>query len=473
LTTTYDTVAYPAGLFRKTLPQRLSVMAALHGLTPAPVPTARVLEIGCGDGLNIIAMAAAYPNAQFTGFDLSAQAIGRGQALVEKAGMTNVTLEVVNVLDAVQHYGSGSFDYIIAHGVYAWVPQPVQRAIMALFAHALSAQGVAYVSYNAMPVGHFRTVMRAMLLHEVSEIEEPEKKIEAARALLQSLVDNDPGNFVVGIHMRMMAEEMLQRNVSVLFHDELGEVFDPQTLMQVVTAGQEAGLRYLTDAEHVRLFEGFLEEGEDIPDDPDGLVLHRAQALDYREGIGFRISLFVQGAAKPSRIVDPSLIDQFWISTVLAWDEENQRFQFGDNKFLEAEDAEMTAIFHKIVDARPGWLPVAGLIKDEARRRMFLRLFSAGHVDLHTTPAPFVVEIGEKPHCSPLVRAEIALELPRLSRLDHQKLTIDQPHVRALLAAANGQRTVAEMAAMLDGVFPADEIVPALTAVAKKAIMLG
>ncbi len=473
MSTTYDTVAYPAGLFRKTLPQRLAVMATLHGLKPAPVQTARVLEIGCGDGVNVLAMAAAYPGATFTGIDLSAQAIGRGQALLDASDMNNVTLEVVNVLDAVQHFDPGSFDYIIAHGVYAWVPEPVQRAIMALFAHALSPSGVAYVSYNAMPVGHFRTAMREMLLHEVSGIEDPEKKIEAARALLQSVADSDPGNFVVGIHMRMMAQEMLERNISVLFHDELGEVFAPQSLMQVVAAGQEAGLRYLTDAEHVRLFEAFLEEGENIPDDPDSVVLHRAQSADYREGSGFRISLFVHDTARPSRVLDPGLIDALWISTVLAWDEEKQRFHAGESKFLEAEDAEMAAIFHKIVDARPGWLPVSGLIKDHERRRMFLRLFSVGHVDLNTSPAPFALEIGDKPHCSPLIRAEIALERPHLSRLDHQSLTIDQAHVRALLAAANGQRTVAEMAVMLDGVFPAAEIVPALNAVAKKAVMLG
>ena len=153
-------------------------------------------------------------------------------------------------------------------------------------------------------------------------------------------------------------------------------------------------------------------------------------------------------------------------------DTEKDEFVAG-NKHLDFEDETMKAAFRRIVAASPGRLPVAGLIEDTQRRRMFLKMFMIGHVDLHTTPAPFALAVGERPCTSPLVRAEIASEQPRLSRLDHWQLSIDQAHLRAMLAAANGRRTVAEIASAVDGVFPADEIVPALNAAARKALMLA
>jgi SAM-dependent methyltransferase len=469
--TTYDTVAYPSKLFERTQPERLAVFAALHGLTPPPVDTARVLEIGCGEGHNIIGLAAAWPHAQFVGFDLAETAIARGRALAALAGLGNVTLEVRNALDAAQHIAPGSFDYIIAHGVYAWVPEPVRAAIMALIGHALSPHGVAYISYNALPGGYFRMAMRDMLLHEVSGIADPAARVEAARDFLKAHTGIDAKKNISVEHMRLLAEEMLDRDASVLFHDELGEVFDPQLLSNVVAAAGSAGLLYLCDGEHVRLYEGFLEPGEDESGNADRMVLRKAQSIDFLEACYFRLSLFVRDEARPCRTLDPDIISRFWISTVLAWDEEKQKFHADDSKFLDVDDAEMNAAFHKIAAARPGRLPVEGLIRDQQRRRMFVKLFAAGHVDFHTGPAPFAMEVGPKPASSPLIRAEIAAEKPILSRLDHKSLTIDQPHVRALLAAANGQRTIAEMAAELGDTFPADEIVPALNAAARKALM--
>ncbi len=476
--TTYDKVAYPSVLFKRTHPERLAVVATLHGLTPPPLETARVLEIACGEGLNLLALAAAYPQARFEGFDLAASAIARGEALRAAAGLDNVTLAARDILEASQPIAPGSFDYIVAHGVYAWVPEPVRAGIMALIGHALAPHGVALVSYNALPGGYFRLAMRDMLLHAVDGITDPDAKIEAARALLQELADRDSRGHVTLELIREFSAEILNHHERVLFHDELGEVYAPQSLSQVVAAAKQAGLNYLGDSEHSRIEQDFLEAGEDganVDDggDPQRAILRKAQSLDYRDACLFRMSLFVRNEARPSRTLDPDRLGPLWISTVMTYDEEADEFLGGTTKHLNLEDAEMKAIFHRIVAASPGRLPVADLILDTQRRRMFLKLFMAGHVDLHTTPAPFALEVGAQPRTSPLVRAEIAGEHPRLSRLDHWQLSIDQAHLRALLAAADGQRTVAEIARAVDGVFPADEIVPALNAAARKALMLA
>ena len=41
----------------QTHPDRLATIALLYGMAPRPVDRCRVLELGCGDGSNLIPMA--------------------------------------------------------------------------------------------------------------------------------------------------------------------------------------------------------------------------------------------------------------------------------------------------------------------------------------------------------------------------------------------------------------------------------
>jgi SAM-dependent methyltransferase len=59
----------------------------------------------------------------------------------------------------------GLFDFIIAHGMYSWVPENVQDAILSAFRRLLAPEGVAYVSHNVYPGWKAKETMRdAMLL---------------------------------------------------------------------------------------------------------------------------------------------------------------------------------------------------------------------------------------------------------------------------------------------------------------------
>jgi tRNA G46 methylase TrmB len=74
-------VPYPGHRFAQTDPDRLATVATLFGLQPAAPAACRLLELGCGDGGNLVPMAYALPESAFTGIDLSATAIERAEAL--------------------------------------------------------------------------------------------------------------------------------------------------------------------------------------------------------------------------------------------------------------------------------------------------------------------------------------------------------------------------------------------------------
>ncbi|MEI9905648.1 MAG: class I SAM-dependent methyltransferase [Asticcacaulis sp.] len=208
--TSYDEVAYPSTVFQQTHPERLFAMAWLHGLEPPPVDTARILEIGGGDGMNVISIATAYPRTRALSFDLSARAVARGQAVIRDADLTNVKVEVGDILEAAESM-EGTFDYVVCHGVYAWVPEVVRDAILKLVGRVLAPNGVAYISYNAMPGGHLRIAIREMLLRHVGHIADPAERIATAQAFLDEYgkaQDNEPRR--PGHHARNGARYPLQ-----------------------------------------------------------------------------------------------------------------------------------------------------------------------------------------------------------------------------------------------------------------------
>jgi len=471
MTTAYDTVVYPSMVFEKTHPDRLRALAQIHGVAAPEVATARVLEVAGGDGLNLIALAAAYPGMACQGFDLAETAVARGQALIAAAGLTNVELQVCDILDACERYPAGSFDYIIAHGVYAWVPESVRAAIMALIGHALAPDGVAFVSYNAMPGGYIRMMMRDMLLHALDGTEGTEEKIAIAHQCLELFSKPQDDDTAVVTALRRQAERMLEASESVLLHDELGGVFAPQRLTDVVAEAGKHGLTFLTDDSGVRVnLDGFVPDGVAPEGDLDKLVVRAAQATDYATVRFFRQSLFVRSAHKLLRVFDPQTLDGLWMSCS-PQKEEDGSYRIGRSTF-RINDDEMVRMIDIVSAHSPERFSFAEKVRDEGRRLTLLHLFGRGYIRFHHGPVPYSLSAGDRPKLSPLIRAMLDQGYENVATLDHKLMDIEQDELKALLLAADGTRTLAEIAALPGLPFPAEHVGPALEAAARRALLV-
>jgi hypothetical protein len=467
--TPYDRVEYPTAVFAQTHPERLAVLAQLAGLDPVDPANCRILEIGGGNCMNLIAIAAAYPQCDAHGFDLSSVAIGRGQQTIKAAGLGNVTLTVEDILNAGERYAARSFDYVIAHGVYAWVPPVVREATMNLIGHVLSDRGVAFVSYNTQPGGYLRMIMRDMLQEVIEGTADPREKLEGAVTFLKSYAQAQPGDETVVSALREQAVLMLERPGAVLFHDELGDCFYPQSLRQVVRSAEASGLRHLTDAGRVRHLDGFLTEGDEDVGDPEAHVLRAAQLDDYLAARFFRQTAFVRSEQMPDRRIDPNRIAGMMLSTKLRR-LENGRFANGD-EVVEFLDAELMEAIACVAEISPQRVPVSKIAQTPKQLRALLELFNRWNINLHLAPAPFVAEPGERPETGRLIRAALAQGDRMICSLDHGLMMIDQPEVRALLMAADGTKTMTELSGLDLGI-PGDEIPAALAAAARRALLV-
>ena len=110
----YDVVRYPNWPVPETHPATLGAFAALVGRSFAPFRACSVLEIGCGEGVNLMSMALGAPASEFVGIDLAEAPIAQGRATAQASGLANVTLRAQDIVQA--GVVLGEFDYIVAHG---------------------------------------------------------------------------------------------------------------------------------------------------------------------------------------------------------------------------------------------------------------------------------------------------------------------------------------------------------------------
>ncbi|WP_439271282.1 methyltransferase regulatory domain-containing protein [Pseudochrobactrum sp. HB0163] len=159
----YDELPYQSYSFPQSTPEHMEAVAHIFGLTTPKIATARVLELGCASGGNLLPFAARYPNARAVGVDISKVHIGQANDMLKRTGLKNIRFEQkdLSAIDA----SFGTFDYIICHGVYSWVPEEVQDAIHRICAQCLSATGVAYISYNVYPGWKTREIVRDAMLY--------------------------------------------------------------------------------------------------------------------------------------------------------------------------------------------------------------------------------------------------------------------------------------------------------------------
>jgi SAM-dependent methyltransferase len=90
---------------------------------------ARVVDVGCGSGVALLAMAEAFPQSTFIGYDPSSHAIDRARLKLTESGLTNVELRHAAAADLP---GVPSFDFVLTLDCIHDMPRPAE-AIAAIW----------------------------------------------------------------------------------------------------------------------------------------------------------------------------------------------------------------------------------------------------------------------------------------------------------------------------------------------------
>jgi len=248
----YDEKPYQSFAFAQTAPEHLATVAWLFGLDAPDPAHARVLELGCAAGGNIIPFAMRHPNAHVTGIDLSPMQIAAGRQLVGKLDLDNVDLLEANFADVADSLGE--FDYIICHGVYSWVPPEVQQAILKIARDKLAPDGIAYVSYNCYPGWKAKEVVRDAMILRGRTPEAENNPLGYARGLIDFLHGAADPESLFGRIMAEFQPAIEQGRDDYLHHEFLEPCNAPCYFGDFVARAKAFGLAYLADATAPMMF---------------------------------------------------------------------------------------------------------------------------------------------------------------------------------------------------------------------------
>jgi SAM-dependent methyltransferase len=411
----YEAILYPGFPFAQTHPDRLFTVGVLHGLDPAPPERCRVLEIGCGDGINLIAMAASLPGMRAVGIDRAAAPLERGRRYASALGL-GVELRALDLLEAGD---LGTFDYVVAHGVYAWVPAPVREALLAVIARALAPQGIAFVSYNAIPGAHVRRAMRDLFRFHARRDEEPAERVRRAREITAFARRWDGRTDPYGVALMHELSRLDRLSDHSLVHDDLGEVWEPVSLADFAAAAGEHGLRYVADAtlDEMKLdrYPAGVDDGlrELAPDD----LVAREQYGDFISGRAFRQSLLCHAALSPSPDPVADGVGRLVATTTHHPD------PLAGGGYASGVDETCAAI-------------AAG---EPADRAAVLEAFRRGLVTLHARRPGWATELPARPATWTLARL-MAVEGGAVATLDHDSIRTQDPFLLRVVALLDGTR---------------------------------
>jgi SAM-dependent methyltransferase len=424
--TAYDVFPYRSRAYMESHVDRLFTVAHLFGLSPTPVERCRVLEIGGADGGNLVPMAERLPNSEFVSIDLAKSQVEDGERWVEPLGLSNLTLLHRNFRRLQRKYGS--FDYIICHGVYSWIPPRERQPLLDLLKQRLTPNGVAYVSYNTFPGWNTRKTVREFLLQHTEGIDDPDQLVERVRILLKFLHDASSDETSYGKLVRSQCQALLGTPPQYLFHGLLAEHNDPCTLKDFVRRSEEAGLAYLGDAEFGTMMPDRLHAAGQaaMASVPGGIVDHE-QVQDYLINRTFRRTLLVHDDQEIQRSIPWERVERLFISArarLLGGSVEGleeARFDAPDHVFV-TDNPVLKAGLAVLDDLWPSntsfgeWVAAtaerSGRTGPEVRStlgRNTLPLFTRGVLRLHPRDLGIANEVVEKPLTTPWIRRRAEL----------------------------------------------------------------
>jgi methyltransferase-like protein/SAM-dependent methyltransferase len=484
----YDQMPYLSTAFRSTNPEGLATLARLVGIESPAVTHCRVLELGCSNGGNLIPMAYAWPGSEFVGIDLSARQIQMGHEAMARLSLANIQLHALNLLEVGEQFGH--FDYIIAHGIYSWVPPDVQDKILELCNQLLTPRGIAYVSYNTYPGWHFRAITREMMIYHVRNIEEPEARVRAARSLLGFLAEQvgqaDVANLTAtdaaaySAALRYEHHLIGQFQDSYVFHEHLESINEPLYFTEFVRRANQHGLQYVTEADFVsaQLVNFPPAVGEKIRSLATD-VIETQQYMDFVSNRTFRQTVLCRQSLTLNRTATTEMMHNFhaaaffkamadapdWTST------KDESFTSYTNRTLTiGAPIVKAALMHlslkwpeyigfealaaaarEILEPHGPRVYTAERVAEETKvlGRALLQCFAQGAAELHIAPAPFVTQIDSRPKASVVARWQ-AESGKSVTNMRHEMVQLDEIS-RHIIGHLDGHNDQAQLFNVLGG----------------------
>ena len=280
-------------------PANLALICAMMGVAWQPGPRLTMIDIGCGRGYTVNALAAANPGWTMLGLDYNPAHIAEAAELAEQSQIDNATFieaDLAGMTDA-EIDQLPELDVASLHGVWTWVSDAVRAGIVRLLSRRLKPGGLVYIGYNVLP-GFGADMALQRLFRHLAERQAGSSPARAQAAIptIIELLKTKPANLPETPILKRIAEAGNPLESAYLAHEFLTEHWRPVFFEDLVADLAPAKLEFVGSSS---LFENspdylFNEEQRPIYDAmPEGVA--REFLKDVCLQRPFRRDVFIRG----------------------------------------------------------------------------------------------------------------------------------------------------------------------------------
>jgi len=311
-------VAYTTNAYQETMPSWLATCSVLLGFRPTDLAAPfRYADLGCGNGLSALIVAATYPRAEVWGFDFNPAHIENARAMAARSGLTNVHFEDVS-FEALAHGDSSpQFDIIVSHGVLSWISLENRQYLTEAIGRRLVPGGLVYLSYN-VATGWSAVEPIRLLMRQLAEGDQrrTDQSIPGIFQILDQLRTGGAAFFREHPGLEARITQMKQQDPRYLAHEFLNRDWHPVMFAEVAEAMAETRTSYIGSATTMENIDAFAVPEAVIPvlnnaTDP----ATRATIRDLACAKNFRRDLWRKGAENLPVREHLALLD----AVTLAW----------------------------------------------------------------------------------------------------------------------------------------------------------
>lgn len=249
---------YSYGVHPHQCPSRIALAALLQGHRPPDLAGPfHYLDLGCGQGLMTCLLAAAHPQARFTGVDFHPEHIAHARQLASSCGLTNVTFLEADFLELAERLPEDwpPVDFAVAHGIASWIAPPVRTALLRLASRALRPGGLFYVSYNTFPGWLAMVPFQHVVASFQQRLQPGRPALEAARTLFGRLAEAQSSLLRVQPLLPTRLAELDKQDPAYLVQEYNNGFWQPLFVDQMMAEATEAKLTFVGTATLVEAVE--------------------------------------------------------------------------------------------------------------------------------------------------------------------------------------------------------------------------
>ena len=205
------------------------------------------IDLGCGRGKTLLALAQLYPQAKFYGIDFNEKSITFGKKKAEELHLKNLKFINTKFEKLLELNELPFFDFVSMAGLYTWLTPGARQSVREFVEKKLKPNGMLYLEFASIPGAINNAIFWKFIRELVPENIEDSKKVEKTLEFFEIFTSRPTKYLIVHSGVRAVISNYLRNREEQskhLLHNVLPEYAFPMYFFEIYDDFTKAGVKF-------------------------------------------------------------------------------------------------------------------------------------------------------------------------------------------------------------------------------------